>query len=61
MYSVLEKKKKKKEATFHLKIGSVKTVITEEWNKIFEEFFLKACKSFRRRVEKMIEKKKKKW
>ena len=30
----------------------------EEWNKMFEEFILKACKSFRTGVDIMTEKKK---
>ena len=32
--------------------------IEEEWNKMFEEFILKTCKSFRRRVDTIIERKK---
>ena len=32
-------------------IGLIKTVIEEEWNKMSEEFILKACKSFRRCVD----------
>ena len=32
------------------------TDIEEEWNKMSEEFILKACKSFRRRVDTIIEK-----
>ena len=35
----------------------VKTAFEEEWNKISEEFILKACKSFSRRVDTIIEKK----
>ena len=37
-------------------IGSLKTVIGEEWNKISEEFILKACKSFRRPEHRIINK-----
>ena len=37
-------------------IGLFKTVIEKEWNKISEEFILKACKSFRRRIDTIIEK-----
>ena len=43
-------------ATSHLNIGSLKTAIEGEWNKMFEEFILKACQSFQRNVEKIIEK-----
>ena len=35
-------------------IGSLKTDIQEEWNKMHEEFILKACKSFLRRVDTII-------
>ena len=34
-------------ATSHPNIGSLKTAIKEEWNKISEEFILKACNSFK--------------
>ena len=44
----------------HRNISSLKTAFEKEWNKMFEEFILKACKSFRRRVDTIIEKKKKK-
>ena len=53
MWGVLEDKTN---ATFHRNIGSLKTAIEEEWNKMSEEFILKACKSFRRRVNTIIEK-----
>ena len=43
-------------ATSHPNIGSFKTAIEEEWNKMSEEFILKACKSFQRRVYTIIEK-----
>ena len=33
--------------TSHPSIGSLKTAIEEEWNKMSEKFILKACKSFR--------------
>ncbi len=36
----------KKKETSHPNIGSLKTTIEEEWNKMSEEFILKACKSF---------------
>ena len=38
-------------------IGSLKTAIEQEWNKMSEEFILKPRKSFRRRVDTIIEKK----
>ena len=38
-------------------IGSLKTVIEEEWNKMSEEFILKRCKSFRSHADAIIEKK----
>ena len=43
-------------ATSHPNIGSLKIDIEEEWNRMSEEFILKACKSFRRRVDTIIEK-----
>ena len=43
-------------ATSHLNIGSHKTAIKDEWNKMSEEFIFKACKSFRRRVDTINEK-----
>ena len=33
-------------ATFHPNIGSLKTTIEEEWNKMYEEFMLKASRLF---------------
>ena len=48
LWGVLENKTN---ATSHQNIGSLKTAIKEEWNKESEEFILKACKSFRRRVD----------
>ena len=47
----------KTNATSHPNIVSLKTAIEEEWNKMSEEFILKECKSFRRRVDTIIEKK----
>ena len=47
----------KTNATSNPNISSLKTAIKEEWNKMSEKFILKACKSFRRRVETIIEKK----
>ena len=43
--------------TYHPNIGSLKTAIEEEWNKMSEEFILKACESFQRHVDTIIEKK----
>ena len=47
-------------ATFHANIVSLKNVIGKEWNKMPEKFILKACKSFRMRVDAIIGKKKEK-
>ena len=41
----------KTNATSHRNIDSYQTAIEEEWNKISEEFILRAYKSFRRCVE----------
>ena len=48
--------RKQTNATSHPNIGSFKT-LEEEWNKISEEFILKASKSFQRYVDTIIEKK----
>ena len=48
----------KTNATTLPNIGSVKTANEEEWNKMSEEFILKACKSLRSSVDTIIEKKK---
>ena len=53
IWGVLENKTS---VTSHPNVDSFKFVIDEEWNKMFEEFILKACKSFRRRVDTIIEK-----
>ena len=50
MWRVLENKTN---ATSHPNIGSLKTAIEKEWNKMAEEFILKACKSFRMHVDTM--------
>ena len=47
----------KTNATVHPNIGSLKTTIEEEWNKMSEEFILKTCKAFRRRIDAIIENK----
>ena len=41
LWDVLENKTN---ATSHSNIGSLKTANKEEWNKMFEEFILNACK-----------------
>ena len=46
----------KTNATSNPNIGTLKTAIEERWNKMSEEFILKACKSFRRRIDTIIEK-----
>ena len=46
----------KTNANSHPNIGSLKTAIMEKWKKMSEEFILKACKSFRKRVQAAIEK-----
>ena len=56
IWGVLENKTN---ATSHQNIGSLKTAIEKKWNQISGEFILKACKSFRKRVDIIIEKKKK--
>ena len=53
IWGVLENKTR---ATSYPNIGSPKTAIEEEWNKMSEEIILKACKSFWRRVDTIIEK-----
>ena len=46
----------KTNAISHPNIGSLKPAIEEEKNEMSEEFILKASKSFRRRVDTIIEK-----
>ena len=53
-YAILGVLKNQTNATSLLNIGSLET--EEEWNKMSEEFILKACKSSRRRVNTIIEK-----
>ena len=50
IWRVLENKTK---ATSHPNIVSLKTAIVGEWNKMAEEFILKACKSFWMHVDTM--------
>ena len=49
--------KKTKHAASHLNIVPIKAAIMEEWNKISEEYILKASESFQGRVDIIIEKK----
>ena len=44
----------KTNATSQPNIGLLRIAMEEEWNKMSEEFILKACKSFRRHVETII-------
>ena len=53
IWGILENKTNE---TSHSNIGLLKTAIEKEWNKISEEFILKACKSFQRHVESIIKK-----
>ena len=53
IWGVLENKMN---ATSHPNIGLLKTVIEKEWNKMSKEFILQTCKSFQRRLDKIIEK-----
>ena len=55
VWGVLENKTN---ATSHSNMGSFKTANEEEWNKMSEEFILKACKMFWRRVDTIIGEKK---
>ena len=50
--SILENKTN---ATSHPNVVSLKIAIVEEWNKMSEEFILKACKSFQRQVDIIID------
>ena len=54
-YAIRDILENKINATSHPNIGSLKTAIEEEWNKMSEEFILKATKPFRRRVDTIIE------
>ena len=49
----------KTNATSHPNIGLLRTTIEEKWNEMPKEFISKAYKSFRMRVDTIIEKKKK--
>ena len=52
-WGVLENKTN---ATSLTNIGSLKTAIVEEWNKISEESILRSCKSFQKRANTIIKK-----
>ena len=47
--------RKQNKYNFRPNIGSLKTAIEEEWNKMPEEFILKGCKSFRRHTDTIID------
>ena len=51
IWGVLENK-----TTSYPNIGLLKTAIQEKWNKTYEGFILKACKSFQWHVDNIIEK-----
>ena len=53
IWGILENKTN---VTFHSNIGLLKTAIEEEGNKMSEDFILKACKLFWKRVDTKIEK-----
>ena len=55
IWSILENKTN---ATYRLNIGSLKTAIEKEWNKMSKKCLLKAYKSFQRRVDTITGKKK---
>ena len=54
IWGVLENKT---DSTYHPNIGSFKTALEERWNKMSKELILKACKSFWRPHDIIIEKK----
>ena len=58
-YTIWGVLKNKTNATSHRNIYSLKTAMQKEWNKMSEDFILKACKLFRRLLHTIIEKKKK--
>ena len=53
IWNVLENKTN---ATSHPNIGSLKTAIEEEWNKMSEQYILKACKTFQTCLKTTIDK-----
>ena len=56
-YAIWDILENKTNVTSHPNIDSLKTAIEKEWNKMSEEFILKACKSFQRCVDAIIKKK----
>ena len=57
-YAIRDVLENKTNAISHLNTGSLKTAIEEKWNKMSEEFILKARNSFRRRVNTIPRQKK---
>ena len=57
IYAIRDVLENKTNVTSHPNIGLLKTAIEEEWNEMPEESILKACKSFWRGVDTIIEKK----
>ena len=55
-YAIWDILENKINAASHPNISSLKTTTEEEWNKMSEEFILKACKLFQRHVDTIIEK-----
>ena len=53
IWGVLENKAN---VTSYLNIGSLKTALEKEWNKMSEKIILEVCKSFRSHVDRIIEK-----
>ena len=53
-YTISNVLENKTNATSHRNVGSLKTAIEEEKNKKPEEFILKACTSFRSRLDTII-------
>ena len=55
-YAIWDVLENKTNATSHPNIGSLKTAIKEEWNKMSEEYIFKTCKLLGRCVNTIIEK-----
>ena len=55
-YAIGDISENKTNVTSHPNIGSLKIAIEEEWIKMSEEFILKACKLFQRRIDTITEK-----
>ena len=56
-YAIWDILENKTNETSHPNFGSLKTVFEKEWNKMPEEFILKAHKSFQSRVDTIVVKK----